>query len=313
VVEEFKRMPTVSKPHLVLAAVLTLAGCGQKAPPPESTGVVEASGQPGCQAAAAKVDYGNLLVVPDDVRALVESYRTAWKVFCGNERQGRPSMASLLALAREVETRFDKIFEAYHASRKSSVPSRAEDDAVSDLVVKKYPLFVPAFEGSYFESEYFRPSFEEFKKHTARGTSEDKRFFDAGARLQLAFPRPGRWWPPWIESTWDYGGCVRFGEFHWTEALDQIVKLKQDLQTDIYRRMASDWEASLIDNLTDEGNVCTCKEKGAVVDDLRAALSYLEANPALSASLPRVRAKLQAVESGKITVASEAEKHCSGG
>ena len=91
------------------------------------------------------------------------------------------------------------------------------------------------------------------------------------------------------------------------------MRLKQDLQTDIYRRMASDWEVSLIDDLTQEGNVCTCKEKGAVVEDLKAALSYLQTNPLLSASLPRVRAKLQAVEAGKTTVASEAEKHCSGG
>jgi len=307
-------MPTVSKTHVVVAAILIAAGCRQKAPPPELTDLVETSHLPVCQAAAASVDYGNLLVVPDDVRALVESYRAAWTDFCGNERPGRPSIASLLALAKEIEARFDNLFEAYHASRESSATPRSEDDAVSDLVVKKYPSFVPAFEGSYFEYEYFRPSFEEFTKHRARGTPEDRRFFDVGTQLQLEFPSKTRgWWPPWIASTWDYGGCLRFGEFHWAEALDQIVKLEQDLQTDIYRRMASDWQMSLIDDLTDEGDVCSCKEKGAVVEDLKATLSYLLTHPALSANLPRVRAKLQAVEARKITVASEAEKHCSGG
>jgi hypothetical protein len=29
--------------------------------------------------------------------------------------------------------------------------------------------------------------------------------------------------PPFIRKTWDYGGCVRFGEFDWTAAMKNIV------------------------------------------------------------------------------------------
>jgi len=292
------------------AGLLVAAGCGQKAP--ESTSI-KASSLSGCEAAMVNVDYGNLLVVPDDTKALIESYRSAWKTFCDAGKKVRPSMADLLVQAKAIELRFDKIFETYHASRKSSEPSRTEDDAVSDLVVKKYPSFVPAFEGSYFEYEYFRPSFEAFEKHTPLGTAEDKRFFDTGIRQNFEFPMPGRWGPPWLEKTWDYGGCFRFGEFRWTEALDQIMKLKADLHSDIYQKMASDWETLLMEDLTSEGDVCTCKKREAVIEDLQAALIYFQANPALTAHVPAVQAKLQSIQAKRITVESEEVKHCSGG
>jgi hypothetical protein len=291
--------------------VLVAAGCGQQTP--ETSGSITAARLSGCQTANGNVEYRNLLVVPDETKILIESYRSAWKTFCDVEKQARPSMADLLVQAKEIELRFDNVFETYRASRKSSEPPRSEDDAVSDLVVKKYPSFIPAFEGSYFEYEYFRPSFEEFEKHTPLGTAEDKRFFDTGIRLGLEFPRPGRWNPPWMEKTWDYGGCFRFGEFRWTEALDQIVKLKADLHSEIYRKMTSDWEMLLMEDLAFEGNVCTCKNTDAVIEDLQAALLYLQRTPALSAFAPDVQAKLQSIQAKKVKVESEAQKHCSGG
>jgi hypothetical protein len=284
--------------------MLVAAGCGQKALETASTTAPSLSG---CQAAMANVEYGNLLVVPDDTKALIESYRSAWKTFCDVEKQARPSMADLLLQAKEIELRLDKVFETFHAS------SRPEDDAVSDLLVKKYPSFVPAFEGSYFEYEYFKPSFETFEKHTPLGTAEDKRFFDTGIRLGLEFPALGRWNPPWLQKTWDYGGCLRFGEFRWTDALDQIMKLKGDLHSDIYRKMTSEWETFLVEDLSSESDVCTCKETGAVIEDLQAALLYIQATPALSVYVPVVQAKLQSIQAKRIEVVSEEVKHCSGG
>ena len=286
------------------AGILIAAGCGQKAP--ESTSI-KASSLSGCEAAVVNVDYGNLLVVPDDTKALIESYRSAWKTFCDAGKKARPSISDLLVQATEIELRFDKVFESFHAT------SRAEDDAVSDLVVKKYPSFVPAFEGSYFEYEYFKPSFEAFEKHTPLGTAEDKRFFDTGMRLGLEFPRLGRWNPPWLQKTWDYGGCLRFGEFRWTEALDQIMKLKADLHSGTYQKMASEWENLLMEDLTSEGDVCTCKKTEAVIEDLQAALIYFQANPTLSARVPAVQTKLQSIQAQRIEIKSEEVKHCSGG
>ena len=289
---------------LVAAGMLVAAGCGQKATDTASTTAPSLSG---CQAAMVNVEYGNLLVVPDDTKALIESYRSAWRTFCDVEKQARPSMADLLVQAKEIELRFDKVFETFQSS------SRPEDEAASDLLVKKYPSFIPAFEGSYFEYEYFKPSFVAFEKHTPLGTAEDKRFFDTGIRLDLEFPSLGRWNPPWLQLTWDYGGCLRFGEFRWTEALDQIMELKGDLHSDIYRKMASDWETFLIEDLTEEGDVCTCMKSDAVIEDLQAALLYLQATPALSAYVPVVQAKLQSIQAKRIEVVSEAVKHCSGG
>jgi hypothetical protein len=288
------------------AGMLVAAGCGQKAP---ETASITASSLSGCQAAMVNAEYGNLFVVPDDTKALIESYRSAWKTFCDVEKQARPSMADLLVQAKEIELRFDKVFE----TGKPSELSRTQDEALSDLLVKKYPSFIPAFEGSYFEYEYFKPSFVAFEKHTPLGTAEDKRFFDTGIRLDLEFPMLGRWYPPWLQLTWDYGGCLRFGEFRWTEALDQIMKLKADLHADIYRKMASDWETLLLADLTEGGDVCTCKEKDAVMKDLQAALLYLQATPALSAYVPAVQAKIQSIQAKTIEVESEEVKHCSGG
>ena len=57
------------------AAMLVAAGCGQKALETASTTAPSLSG---CQAAMVNVEYGNLLVVPDDTKALIESYRSAW-------------------------------------------------------------------------------------------------------------------------------------------------------------------------------------------------------------------------------------------
>lgn len=297
---------------LGMAAMLVVAGCRQKAPE-EPSSLSAASRLPGCQAALARVDYGNVFVVPDDSKALIESYRTTWKAFCDPEQQGRPSLADLLVQAKDIELRFDDISEAYHASRKSSAPSRSEDEAASRLLVEQYPSFVPAFEGSYFEYEFFKPSFQVFAKHTPLGRAEDRVFFEVGKRLDLGFPRDGRWKPPWLQFTWDYGGCLRFGEFRWADALSGIVKLKRDLRSDVYLKMASDWEAQMIDALAEESRVCTCGKKDAVLDDLNAAVSYVQTEPALAAYLPRLQAKRQSIQDKKIRVDSEAERHCSGG
>jgi hypothetical protein len=40
--------------------------------------------------------------------------------------------------------------------------------------------------------------------------------------------------------------------------------------------MVSDWQAFLFEDLTSESNVCTCKKKDAVMEDLQEALLYLQ-------------------------------------
>ena len=68
-----------------------------------------------------------------------------------------------------------------------------------------------------------------------------------------------------------------------------------------------------MEDLSSESDVCTCKETGAVIEDLQAALLYLQRTPALSAFATDVQAKLQSIQAKKVKVESEAQKHCSGG
>jgi hypothetical protein len=49
------------------------------------------------------------------------------------------------------------------------------------------------------------------------------------------------------------------------------------------------------------------------MEDLQAALLYLQATPEFSAYVPAVQAKLQSIQAKRIAVGSEEEKHCSGG
>src|SRR4030095_13769472 len=167
-----------------ITAMCLLAACAQK---PSNSSVVSGTADlPGCKAASTNVDYGNGLNISEDAKAAIESYRSAWKSFCSaSPPADRPSLADLIVKARTVEVLFEKIINAYNAA--SSTEDRYEQaDAVSDLLVKKYHSFVPGFEGSYYEYEFFRPSTEEFRKHASLGTPEDRLFFDAEIPLNDA-------------------------------------------------------------------------------------------------------------------------------
>jgi hypothetical protein len=220
-------------------------------------------------------------------------------------QSGKPTMADLVVKARGIAQQFDKIFETYYKTPRT--PERERNaDAISDLLVKTYPMFVPAFEGSFFEQEYFRPSLEDFRKHSHLGTTEDKQFFASGITLQGDFPA-------WMDRTWDYGGCLKFGEFDWVDALDRIVQVRKTLQSDIYKTLADKYETSLFDDLIPEGKVCVCTRKEALMEDLQNVRSYLQKNPGLSSPLPRVESAIDALQQKKVTVNSESEAHCSGG
>jgi len=285
-------------------AVLLAATCGPK---PDATPVPPVySPLPGCQAALAAPDYGNALTVSAEAKAAIESYRTSWKAFCAEGAAGKPSMADLLVKAKEIQALFSKVIDAHNNSR-NTAQRYSHADAVSDLLVKKYPTFVPAFEGSYYEQEYFRPATVEFKKHARLGTVEDQRFFDAGIMLNTEFPE-------WMDRTWHLGGCWRHGEFDWSAELDKVTKLQKDLKTGIYKELTSEHEAALMEPLVSEENsICACNRKDAVSKDLQRMLDYLAKTPALASYEPRVRSKLNKVQAGQIAVDSEAEKHCSGG
>jgi hypothetical protein len=288
------------------AAISFTAGCGQN--PPARPAPPISSNLPGCRAAIAKVDYGTGLVIPDETKALVESYRSDWRKFCNaGQESSKPTMADLTAKAGTLKEQFDKVIAEFNRRHRAETFDQREPvDAASDLLMKKYPAFVPAFEGSIWEYEYFRPSSMEFRNHAELGTVEDRRFFAAGIDLESDFQ-------PWLAKTWDYGGCLSFGKFNWVDALMRVTQLKRSLYSDIYRKVVSDFETRLLETLEDTGSVCTCDRKEVVLEDLQQALAYMEKEPTLSSHVPMVRSRIAAIQSKTIRVDSEAEKHCSGG
>src|SRR2546422_11357591 len=85
-----------------VAAMYLTAACGQK--PSDSSALSITANLPGCQAAIADVDYGDTLIIPDETKSLIESYRSDWKDFCGAKKQpDKPTMADLIFKAKTLE------------------------------------------------------------------------------------------------------------------------------------------------------------------------------------------------------------------
>ncbi len=263
---------------------------------------------PACQAALAKVDYGNLLIIPEETRALIESYRSGWRVLCDPKSERKSSLAELLTQGKVIEKKFQAIYDAEHhaPSLDGSDAANKRADAIHNLVENKFLSFIPAFKGSYLEYEYFAPNIVEFKKLSTLGNVEDKQFFESQIPLEGDFV-------PYIEMTWDYGGCLLFGRFNWAEELKKIAGLKQKVKSEIYKKEISSYEQGLVGSLGVTTDICTCDDKSAVTKDLAEVQAYIQKEPSLASYLPSLQETLALVQSGKIKINSEKEKHCSGG
>jgi len=262
---------------------------------------------PTCKAASEKVDYGTGLSIPEDTKALIESYRADWKSLCAPKGTVKPSLAKIFDKAKQIEADFKKIFEAFDAAilNETNFDSRRLT-AINDLVSFKYPAFVPGFEGAYGEHEDFSPSLEAFRQSAPLGTDEDRIFFKNQISLEGDFP-------PYIMKTWDYGGCDQYGEFDWTGTLKGIVKVKKTVKHASYLKESSLLEEGVFRELSASYDICTCGKKDSVLKDLLNVQKYLNKEPAFASQVPKVRETIHSIQSGKITVRSEAEKHCSGG
>jgi hypothetical protein len=266
-----------------------------------------------CKASSEKADYGNLLSVPQEVQTAIESYRGHWRNLCKGSNKQNVTLAGLLEEAEDIESKFTDVYESEHQSHGSmDAGESGRANAIHDLVATAYPRFVPAFEGSYMEYEYFRPSLQQFKDNIAMGNAED--------RLFLASKIVGdRTFDPWIQATWDYGGCENYGTYDWIAALREVVRLKRQLKSEFYLKKVSTFENRMLGNpgpvssdLKDY-NVCTCNEKAAVLRDLVVINEYIKQTPELAIHVPTVQWKIDQIQSGKATIKSEKERHCSGG
>jgi hypothetical protein len=262
---------------------------------------------PACKAANEKVDYGNGLSISEDTRSLIESYRQDWKRLCSSKVGAKQSLAEIFVKAKQIEADFKKVFDAFDESIINETnfdPRRSA--AINDLVSNKLPAFVPAFKGAYGEHEIFSPSIEAFKKSAALGNPEDQTFFENQLSLEGDFP-------PYITKTWDYGGCDRYGEFDWTGTLKAIAHVKKQVKNSAYLKESALLEESLFRELSTSYDICTCRKKEAVLPDLLKVQKYIQKENVYASQVPKVQQTIDSIQTGKIQVKSEAEKHCSGG
>jgi hypothetical protein len=262
---------------------------------------------PACKAVSEMADYGSGLSISESTKALIESYREDWKIVCGSKGGRKPSLADILVKAKQIEADFKKVFDSFDESilnEPAFDPRRAV--AINDLVSNKFTQFVPAFKGAYGEHEMFSPSIDAFRKNASRGTSEDRTFLESQIPLEGDFP-------PYITKTWDYGGCDQYGEYDWTGALKRIDRVKKQVKSAAYLNETSKFEDGLVRELTTNYDICTCKAKEAVLKDLLDVQKYVKKEPGYSTYVPKVQQTIDSIQSGKINVKSEMEKHCSGG
>ena len=262
---------------------------------------------PACKAASEKVDYGSGLSIPDSTRELIESYRRDWKSLCSPNGTRKLSLAEIFAKAKQIESDFKKIFDAFDEAilnEPNFDPRRSI--AINELVSSRFPEFVPAFKGAYGDHEMFSPSLAAFRASAALGNTEDRIFFRNQISLEGDFPA-------YITKTWDYGGCTQFGEFDWDGTLKNIARIRKDVKTEAYLKQSSILEEGLFRELGANYDICTCGKKDAVLKDLLGVQKVLKKDPGFASHVPEVRKTIDSIQSGKIKINSEMEKHCSGG
>jgi hypothetical protein len=255
---------------------------------------------PACRAASEKVDYGSGLSISEDTRALIESYRKDWRNLCLSNSGSKPTLAEIFVKAKQIEADFKKVFDSFDESiiNEANFDSR-RSTAINDLVSNKFPTFVPAFKGAYGEHEVFSPSIDAFRKSAPLGDAEDRTFFENQLSLEGDFP-------PYITKTWDYGGCDRYGEFDWTGTLKNIAHVKKQVKSTAYLKESALLEEGLFRELGTNYDICTCKKKDAVLQDLSDVQKYIRKEAVYASQVPKVQQTIDSIQSGKIQVKSEA-------
>lgn len=261
-----------------------------------------------CVAAKAAPDYGTLIKVPDGLKAEIAEYKAEWRGACGSKEP--VSLNDLLTRARRIEAGFASILEA----------AAADQNHVDELHIafsETYPSFIPAFEGSLIEFQYFSPNLDDFRDNEVLGTDEDRQFLTAYTEMigdATLYP--------WIMQTWDHGGCIRFGEYEWADALKSLDILRENTKGQAYRAMIDGLEEALKEQWqtlgmpAGEGKppvICTCDNRGAVVPDLETILAAIAERPGYEATRAALRRTLAGIQAGAVPVLVESEQRCSGG
>jgi hypothetical protein len=266
-----------------------------------------------CRAATAPVRYGKILKVPRRVRGEIAAYRRAWAAAC--RKGGGSSLAALLARAERIKAGMTK------AIRRAR-PQAKRAERLHEQLSKVYPTFVPAFAGSIMEFEFFDPMLDAFKAKLRLGNAEDRAFFRDYDRLFGGDFKA----QPWIERTWDYGGCIRLGRwspngparpgYDFLGALHAIGRLRAQVRAKWYRAKLARLDADILRTLR---NLPQKREPGkpAVIDACGTKAEALAAMRRIAGGLRtghgarrRARAALRKtladIEAGRVRVCEKA-------
>lgn len=303
----------------VFCLVLTLSLSGLPAEPSDEIDLASLKASEACQAAEREPDFGDLIEISAPIKNLIIEYKMGWRRLCGGEWEG--TIYPLYQQAKAIEKSFSSVFEETEGivraigKREGSDAAYEKANKVHDMLWKRYPSFVPLFIGSYMDRSFFKVYLKGLRKYAPLGDAEDSLFFKAFFEL-----RGDTLFDPWIEGTWDYGGCYRFGEYQWVDVLNNIDLLKKKLTRPLYRESILGFEKDLKNFFKDLGMraehgwpVCTCRSKEAVLKDLRVILEKIKDRPEYEETALTLGKVLNAIERNEVDILSEAEKHCSGG
>lgn len=267
---------------------------------------------PACKIARVKSTYTEVFKIPDDIKSYIIVYKKSWTDFCDHKKSA--SIHEIFSMAKNLEEKFISIFNS-----RSLLPDKQNSgfdkvEEAHNYLEKVLPNFVPAFEGSILEYEYFRPKISEFKEISKYGDNEDKLFFKLLSEMLGDFMLP-----PWYETSWDYGGCLRFGEYDWILAYEKLIEAKKIKgaqynkvilkQQDLLNKELEDLYFKISDK--EFSKICTCKNKNDVKIDLEKLVTYLNKDKAYTSLVANLQKTLEAIKAGQIVVNSQAEKDCS--
>jgi len=254
-----------------------------------------------CAAAAAKVDYGRLLQIPDGLKAEVEAYRAGWREACA--KKGGASLNALLV-------RGDAIAKAFVAVLDKSGIKETKFDDLHTLFRETYPRFIPAFHGSVIEYEYFEPDLAVYARQAALGDAEDKLFLSNHRALYGTDPHGF----PWVMRSWDHGGCVRFGAFDWVGAVARIEGLEAKLKGEAYRRRLAELKDRIRSYLTEpaakrgDGKkpvVDSCAPRARTIAELDKTAKGLQARKGWEKTVAGLRKTLDDIRANRTEICND--------
>lgn len=287
----------------------------------ESISQAEIDKLPGCVVAFSKEVYPGSIRISNETKNLIKHYIKSWQDVCSGK-----SERSLYPLWIESQ----KIFNLLQQEAGYNPNSLESDDL---------PLFLPGFEmnsdSDNFTADWldFTPRTRLFAENVKLGTQEDRNFFTTYSSLHFYDDMN---FLPWIEPTWDYGGCTLYGTYKWTNSFQALDDLSKKIKNSDYLESIHFSREKILLGLTydniyyyqgeeDGGrskpelsSICSCGgKKEAVLNDLEKVLQYITTNSSYSYyyrdSIYPITDIITKIKKGEVKVLSETERECSGG